>query len=470
MFLVEAAAGLPAVFATTWQYLLGSLSSLLLISGIDDLLPLLICTWQRFQGKDSPFARPVDNEPYCERQIAIFVPCWDESEVIAAMIRQNVARIRYSKFHFFLGVYPNDQRTCDAAFDVASEFQNVHVAVVSNNGPTSKADCLNAIFEGMVRFEVANGLRFDTIVLHDAEDVIHADALSTIDRERQRYEMVQVPVLPLPTAPADFTHGIYCDEFAEFQLVDMRARQYSRSFMPSNGVGTGFSRDVLEDLSSKRGGQVFDPSSLTEDYDIGVQIHQAGFQQCFYPLERGSCGLLATREYFPRRVGTAIRQRTRWITGIALQCWQRHGWRGSLSTRYWFWRDRKGLITNPLSLLTNLVFLAGLTDWVLSVSLHRPWWFAVANPLVTWLCVATASLQVIRLLLRSLCVTNLYGAGMGATVLFRCFHANFVNCVASLCALRNYTIARVKHSSLKWDKTDHIYPTQMTTEISESGD
>lgn len=468
MFLVEAAAPVPSVFADAWQYVLGSLSSLLLISGIDDLLPLLICVWQRLKGKERSAADA--NEPQSERRIAIFVPCWDESQVIGAMVRQNIARIRYRNFDFFLGVYPNDQRTCDAAFDVASTFPNVHVAVCSHNGPTSKADCLNAIFAGMVRFEAASNVRFDTILLHDAEDVIHADALKIIDRERYRYEMVQVPVLPLPTAPADFTHGIYCDEFAEFQLVDMRARQYSRSFMPSNGVGTGFSRDVLEGLAGRRSGRVFDPSSLTEDYDIGVQIHAAGFRQCFYPLQRGVRGLLATREYFPRRVHTAIRQRTRWITGIALQCWQRHGWRGSLSTRYWFWRDRKGLVTNPLSLLTNLVFLAGLTDWIVSLSMRRPWWFAVANPLVGRLCVATASLQLIRLVLRSLCVANLYGMKMGATVLFRCLHANFVNCVASLCALRNYTIACVKHSSLKWDKTDHIYPTQTNPDISESGD
>ena len=57
--------------------------------------------------------------------------------------------------------------------------------------------------------------------------------------------MVQVPVLPLPTPFRELTHGIYCDDFAEYQSIDMPARQINRSFIPSNGVGTGYSREVL---------------------------------------------------------------------------------------------------------------------------------------------------------------------------------------------------------------------------------
>jgi len=37
-----------------------------------------------------------------------------------------------------------------------------------------------------------------------------------------------------------FTHGLYCDEFAEYQLKDIPARQRLGGFLPSNGVGTGF--------------------------------------------------------------------------------------------------------------------------------------------------------------------------------------------------------------------------------------
>lgn len=446
-------------FLVAWPWILASLGSMLLLSGLDDFLPVLICICHWLFSK--PVETSTDDEAEDERRIAIFVPCWKESKVIEGMVRQNLARIRYSNFDIFLGVYPNDQATCDAAADVAAHFPNVHVVVGPNAGPTSKADCLNSIYHGMVNFERVSQVRFDTIVLHDAEDLIHAYALDIINRKRAQYEMVQVPVLPLPTPAADFTHGVYCDEFSEFQLVDMRARQYSRSFIPSNGVGTGFARDVLEKLANEREGPLFDPSSLTEDYDIGLQIHYAGFKQLFYPLERGARGIIATREFFPRKVSTAIRQRTRWITGIALQSWERHGWRGSWRTRYWFWRDRKGLLTNPLSLLTNIIFFAGVADWIVSVSEHRPWAFAVANPFVVKLCVVTTGLQAFRLVLRSICVARLFGFGMGLTVTLRCFHANFVNCAASLCALRNYIHSRLHRKALTWNKTEHAYPVRI---------
>ena len=84
----------------------------------------------------------------------------------------------------------------------------------------------------------------------------------------------------------------------------MRARQLSRSFIPSNGVGTGFAREILDRLASERGGMVFDPASLTEDYEIGVYIHKAGCPQLFAPLRRGDGKFVATREYFPRRART----------------------------------------------------------------------------------------------------------------------------------------------------------------------
>ena len=462
-------------FTSIWEPTLGGLACLLLLSGIDDLIPLLICLGQWVVGRDRTRTYDQrDKDCLPERRIAVFVPCWDESRVIKAMVRQNIARIRYHNFDFFLGVYPNDQATCDAACDLASSFMNVHVTVCAHAGPTSKADCLNAIYNGMLTFEKTTGAHFDTIVLHDAEDVIHAHALSMINRERVRNEMVQVPVLPLPTPPGELTHGIYCDEFAEFQLIDMRARQFTNSFVPSNGVGTGFARDMLEEIAAPRAGQIFDPSSLTEDYDIGVQIHKAGFRQLFFPIQRISRGdrangLLATREFFPRKLRSAIRQRTRWTTGIALQSWERHGWRGSLGTQYWYWRDRKGLFTNPLGLLTNILFFAGLSDWTVSLMIGAPWHFGVTNRVIVWICFTTGCLQVMRIAVRSLCVGKLFGPSMGATVVLRCFHANLVNCAASLCALRNYVVSRMKNRPLTWEKTDHSYPSA-TPHISEFGD
>ncbi|MGH9583917.1 MAG: glycosyl transferase family protein [Bryobacteraceae bacterium] len=436
-----------------WPYILGALAGMLLLSGLDDFVPLAICFWGRRRTRGAVGAQR--EQP--GRKIAIFTPCWREAAVIEEMICDNIAAIRYRNYDFFLGVYPNDEPTIGAARRLAAKFGNVHVAVCARPGPTSKADCLNEIYRGLERFEQERGVRFDTVVLHDAEDVIHPEELSAIDRERSRYDMVQTPVLPLATPARDITHGVYCDEFSEYQTIDMRARQFSGSFVPSNGVGTGFAREILDRLAAARG-CVFDSASLTEDYEIGVYAHQAGFSQLFIPLKRGKDGFLATREYFPRTSRSAVRQRTRWATGIALQCWERTGWRGSWRTRYWFWRDRKVLAANPLSFATNLLFTAGVADWIESAAAHRPWAFAVSNPNLVALCWLTLVLQCFRLGLRMICVAHVYGTGFALGVPLRSFHANFINCLASFSAVLRYANARLHKRPHVWLKTEHAYP------------
>jgi adsorption protein B len=439
------------------------LAVLLLISGIDDLIPFFTLVVGLCRPKKQAAHAQTDEE-LPERRIAIFVPCWHESAVIGNMVRHNLAVIRYHNFDFFLGVYPNDRATVQVAEQLAGEFGNVHVAECPHAGPTSKADCLNWIYQRMELFEAENNLRFDTLVLHDAEDLIHPQAFHVINRERAHYEMVQVPVLPLPTGFGDVTHGVYCDEFAEYQTVDMRARQLSRSFIPSNGVGTGFAREILDKLARQHNDRPFDPASLTEDYEIGVTIHEMGYRQTFAPLTMSEQGFIATREYFPRTMRTAIRQRTRWVTGIALQTWERHGWRGTWLTRYWFWRDRKGLITNPLSVLANAVFIAGVIDYLAGKTLHYPWNFTVHDPVVAGLCATTLALQWFRVGLRSVCVARIYGWQTAAGVLLRSFQANLINSAASVNAVHTYLQARRKKRMLTWSKTEHAYPERVALE------
>ena len=442
---------------SAWPGLLGALAALLCVSGVDDLVPMLICAWHWFLRRENTYteATPL---PGFERRIAIFVPCWKEARVIGNMVRHNIAAIKYRNYDFFLGVYPNDSATVEAVRALAETFPCVHMALCPHPGPTSKADCLNWIYQRMIAREDEAGHEFDTVVLHDAEDMIHPDALPLINNERSHYAMVQVPVLPLPTPLTELTHAVYCDDFAEFQTVDMPARQFSGSFIPSSGVGTGFARDILKRLADERDGAVFNSASLTEDYEIGVYIHKAGFRQLFAPLVKQSTGFCATREYFPRRVKSAIRQRTRWVTGIALQSWARDGWNGSWCTRYWFWRDRKGLVASPLSFLTNLLFMVGLADWVAATLEHRVWTFAVSNSLVLTLCVVTTVLQILRLSARAAYTSHIYGLRFGLAVPLRSFHGNLINCCASFGAMWQYANARIHSRKLAWLKTEHVYP------------
>ena len=119
------------------------------------------------------------------------------------------------------------------------------MVVVPHDGPTSKGDCLNWAYRGMEKHESLHGIRYDVVMTHDAEDLVEPDSLRLVNWFSRDYAMVQVPVLALPTPIAELTHGLYCDEFAEFQTKDIPMRQLLGGFLPANGVGTGFALSLI---------------------------------------------------------------------------------------------------------------------------------------------------------------------------------------------------------------------------------
>jgi len=427
-----------------------------LISGLDDMALNLVCLWAWACGK----SQPAPSASSVEKQLAVFVPLWHEYQVIAGMVEHNVSAIDYDNYHFFIGAYPNDDPTLSAVRELEARFPHVHLAVCPHDGPTSKADCLNWVYQRMLMYEDQHAVSFEIVVTHDAEDLIHPEAFSQINAYAGEFDMVQIPVLPLPTPLRDWVHGMYCDEFAEWQIKDMPARQRMGSFVPSNGVGTGFTRKALEKLASAEHNLVFEPSCLTEDYENGLRLHKLGSRQLFLPIGRGrKSSFIATREYFPRRVRSAIRQRTRWITGIALQSWERHGWRGNFPQVYWFWRDRKGLLGNPVSLLTNFLFAYGLLTWIFAKLTGLPWGLA-KSALHPALLGATFLIQVLQTSVRMGCVTHLYGPLFALGVPFRTVCSNWINSVATVRAVHQYLRARFGNEPLVWLKTEHAYPSR----------
>jgi adsorption protein B len=190
----------------------------------------------------------------------------------------------------------------------------------------------------MLLHEEKTGVRFDMILTHDAEDLMDPDGLRWINYYAQWYDMVQIPVLALPTRLGEVAHGIYCDEFAEFQFKDIMARELLGGFIPSNGVGTGFSRASLERLAAAHENRVFEPGCLTEDYENGWRIYRMGLKQKFIPIHFRYGRAMATREFFPRNCRLAVAQRTRWITGITLQSWEYHTAKDTFRQFYWIAR------------------------------------------------------------------------------------------------------------------------------------
>jgi len=437
------------------------------ISGLDDLfitLVGLVTCRVRF-----PWPKDAEMRRAAERPIAVFVPLWRENTVIGRMLEHNLAAIRYRNYHFFVGVYPNDAPTVRAVAGQARRHRRVHIATCPHDGPTSKGDCLNWIYQRMKDHEARHHMRFKIVVMHDAEDLIHPESLRLINWFSRRYAMVQVPVLPLPTALSEWTHGLYCDEFAEYQHKDIPVRQHLGGFLPSNGVGTGFDREALDRLAGTRRGHPFDPACLTEDYETGYLLHSLGYRQVFVPVRAGTAGPLATREYFPRRFRPAISQRTRWVTGIALQSWQRHGWSAPWPQLYWFWRDRKGLVGNLLSPAANLFFLYGTASYLASLSQSAPWHFGSLVPCwISDICCLTFGIALLQTGVRAGSGARIYGWRFAAAVPIRMVWGNLVNFAATAMALWEFWRARTSGRNLVWNKTDHVYPVAPLPELAAS--
>ena len=430
----------------------------ILICGVDDLFVDIVWAGMWLSSKLRPAARMF---PPGRRQlasapnasIAIFVPLWHEAAVIARMLEHNLAAIRYPDYHVFAGCYPNDPATQKGVSSVAARFPNVHLAVCPHDGPTSKADCLNWVYQHMLLHEERNGKRFDIVVTHDAEDMVHPEELRWINYYAARYDFVQTPVLALPTPLHHITHGVYIDEFSEHHTRDMPVRAALNAFVPGCGVGTGYRRDALDRLAEASSNRIFEPEALTEDYDNGLRLKRLGCKQAFVPIApHGTTDFVATREYFPGNFRAALRQRTRWVMGISLQSWEKFGWRGSPVEIYWLWRDRKGLIANPISVLANLVFIYALFTSVWKrtsgVALH--------------LGAITFVLFALRVAVRMACVARIYGIVMALGVPIRNVYANVLNSGATFEAIRRFALARMRGEPLKWLKTEHAYPSRVT--------
>ena len=137
-----------------------------LLSGLDDLILDIASLYRWFGGAflgrptpQAPTEAELDETP--PSRIAIFVPLWREHGVIRSMIEHNVVALRYDRCDFFIGVYPNDPQTLQVVRELDARFPNVHVSVCPHDGPTSKADNLNWIFQGdaAIRIRAARALR-----------------------------------------------------------------------------------------------------------------------------------------------------------------------------------------------------------------------------------------------------------------------------------------------------------------------
>jgi adsorption protein B len=395
-----------------------------------------------------------------EKPIAIFIPTWHEFDVIEQMLTRACTTIDYKSYDIFVGVYPNDPATTVRVESVARVFSQVHPVVATHPGPSTKAENLNDIHQGMIRWENQTGIRYDVIVLHDAEDVIHPLSLKTFNCFVPEYDMVQLPVYPFVTPQKKIVHWTYCDEFAENHTKDLMARQEFSGFTPSAGVGTAYNRWLMEFVGTSFARNMFSKSSLTEDYDIALRLAlgKANLLYLYRPF-----GLnIATWAYFPQTFTTAVRQRTRWLIGICIQSWRNYGWVGDLKFRLTLYRDRKAVISNNINALAYVVLiyvlLYELAEWGLRD-------YGTLIPIVSkgtllWdIVLIDTVLMLWRFIHRFVSVSRIYGRKAGALSIPRLPVGNIVNFTATVRAFKQYFVARRKKKKVTWEKTAHKFPT-----------
>ena len=432
-----------------------------LLFGINDVLVDLIYFTRRFWRASTVYTR--HKRSYACHYVfnkdpgfmAVLVPAWDEAAVIAPMLRALLERFDYDDYRIFVGYYRNDPATAAAIASVADP--RLQPVQVEGDGPTTKADCLNHLYDALVSYEVETGRAAKAVALHDAEDVVHRYELRIFDGLIDRAAVIQLPVLPLPDPHSRWIGGHYCDEFAEAHIKELVVREAVGAAIPLAGVGCAIARRPLAQLATLQDGKPFVPSSMTEDYELGLKLGALGLKTMFVriPAQPGERAVVASRGHFPGTLGSAVRQKARWLGGIALSGWDRLGWSGGLGERWMRMRDRRG----PLA---ALLLLAGYTAALLWSQL----WLAEAlgapvqarmDPVLATILAINGGLLAWRVLMRAGFTASAYGWRQGLLSIPRLVVGNVIAMLASARAVSLH----LGGGARRWEMTHQVFPAEL---------
>jgi adsorption protein B len=388
--------------------------------------------------------------------VAVFVPAWREAAVIGPMLETALARWADADCRIYVGCYPNDPETWAVVQRVAARDPKVRLVLNPRQGPTTKADNLNAMWRALL----ADEIEVVAVALHDAEDVVHPAEIGIYAALCGRFDLVQLPVLPLIERErgwwARAVSSTYADEFAESHGKQLTVREAIGAGVPSAGVGCGFSRAALGRIAARHGAP-FDEGSVTEDYELGLRIREMGGRAIFVRLPGKAGGAaVAVRAHFPDTIPAAVRQKARWQAGIALSGWARLGWRGNLAEHWMRFRDRRAILA---ALVLLCAYVSGASWTVLNWTGHAPA-FSAAEEALFALC---TGLMLWRLLVRAAFVTHAYGIGEGLRSIPRVVRGNFIAMASARRALQSY-LRLARGAPLVWDKTEHSFPKAIPVE------
>ncbi|MEH6714385.1 glycosyl transferase family protein [Parasphingorhabdus flavimaris] len=388
-------------------------------------------------------------------RLAIFVPAWNEAPVIGAMLERCLRQWRAGAYRIYVGCYPNDQATIAAVAAAAAGSRELRLVICRQNGPTTKADCLNHLWDALCQDEIEEKRNYAGVVLHDAEDLVHPEELRLLRHLVSRAALVQLPVIPRRATRSRWIAGHYGDEFAELHGKQMVMREALGASMPSAGVGCAFARDALMKLSARTQGKPFDAQSMTEDYELGLKLTEGDSRGIFVRLRDQRGQLVATQEFFPDKLADAVRQKSRWIAGISLSGWDRLGWNKGWRENWMRLRDRKATIAAMVLAIAYMAVI--LTAIMLVAEMLGFYQLQPVSEFLGILLVINAGALIWRQLLKSCFVFALYGLREALLSMPRTVVANIINIMAAWRAIGHYT-SQLVGDPVNWEKTTHFFP------------
>ncbi|WP_338466759.1 glycosyl transferase family protein [Novosphingobium sp. ZN18A2] len=383
---------------------------------------------------------------------AVFVPAWQEANVVGAMLSHCLESWPQAELRIYAGCYRNDTPTLCAMMEAAGD-PRLRIVVHDVDGPTTKADCLNRLYEALCDDEARAGFRARSIVLHDAEDLVHPAALSELDAALDQADFVQLPVMPEQQADSRWVAGHYADEFAEAHGKTMVVRDWLGVGLPSAGVGCAFSRDAIARIARRRGTpHPFAPDSLTEDYECGLLVAEDGGKGRFLRIRDAAGALVATREFFPATLDAAVRQKTRWLHGIAFQGWDRLGWHRRPAEVWMRMRDRRGPLTAVVLVAAYLLIVI----WPFAMVAERSGMIAALpySRALEWLLVFNLAGFFWRAIMRFAFTAHVHGWVEGVRSVLRIHVSNVIAIIVGRRALLAY-LRTLRGTGIRWDKTVH---------------
>lgn len=287
----------------------------------------------------------------------VLVPAYHEPEVIQSLLK-NVAAIDYPrrKLEVLVLLEADDLVTWEAVRR-ARPSKYVRVVVVPGSGPRTKPKACN------YGLQLATG---DIVTIFDAED--RPDPL--------QLRKAAIALSQLPREIACLQGLLGYRNFAQNRITRWFTVEYLTWFthflpglvalgapLPLGGTSNHMRVDVLRELGG------WDPFNVTEDADLGVRLHRAGYRTMVLDSP--------TEEEANSDFVNWVKQRSRWYKGY-LQTWLVHmrhprrlrqqvGWRGVTGINLFVGGTPLLAALNPVFWTMTLVWFVAKPHWILSL-------------------------------------------------------------------------------------------------------